>query len=79
MVQKLVDVLALPSNEILKQIKDIPAQYRRTKKESPTKSSFFVGQILKPLQVFRDQWRSVLAENALRSVIIGVCENVTQR
>lgn len=47
----------------LKLLKNIPAQYRRTNRPAPTKASFFVPQILKPLQIFENETKRIYGKN----------------
>lgn len=58
---------------MLRHVKDIPAQFRRTNKPPPTKSSFFVAQILKPLSAFVARWGDMLGEQDCRVIVEEVC------
>lgn len=58
---RIVQAISSPCLEVLGLMKNIPVQYRRTNKETPTKPSYFIVQSLKPLEMFMDKHRQWLS------------------
>ena len=79
----IISLLVRLCADSLKLIKNIPAQYRRTNREPPTKFSFFVPQILKPLQYFQDETRRMssnetITKELLRPWVIAILDQVAK-
>jgi hypothetical protein len=50
---KVVNLVFLKCNEMIKQVRIIPSQFRGTQKETPTKASVFLAGILAPISNFK--------------------------
>ena len=73
---RIVQAIAQPCLELLGLMKNIPVQYRRTNKEAPTKSSYFIAQSLKPLEMFLDKHEFWLADEQKRAFAHCTLEQV---
>jgi hypothetical protein len=69
--------LSAEANDGLRQIKSIPAQYRRTNRDKPTQASYFVPQILACISSFRNRWDAFISDAIRRDLIVRVSEDIT--
>lgn len=60
--EHMLQQLAQDCSVILRSVKDIPGQYRRTNREPPKLPSSFLAACFKPLEQFREQHESLLQE-----------------
>ncbi|KAJ3091904.1 Conserved oligomeric Golgi complex subunit 2 [Quaeritorhiza haematococci] len=60
-------------------IRNIPREYRGTKKEPPTKPSYFVPMILKPVSTFVESSKALVGSSTIREWTLVVVEDVTAK
>jgi hypothetical protein len=65
---KIVNMVFLKCNEVIKQVRIIPSQFRGTQKETPTKPSLFLVGILGPISNFNKSQNS--------SIVATICQKI---
>lgn len=65
---KIVNVIFLKCNEVIKQVRNIPSQFRGTLKENPTKPSIFLSGIFQPIVNFKKLYSSSLVDTISQKI-----------
>lgn len=69
--------LSQPGIDLLRHLKAIPAQYRRTNRDPPTSASLFIQQLFEPVATFLNTFDPFLNKSMLQQIVVGVGEEVT--
>lgn len=65
---KIVNMVFLKCNEVIKQVRIIPSQFRGTQKETPSKPSLFLSGILGPISNFNKTQNS--------KIVPAICQKI---
>ncbi|XP_054725458.1 conserved oligomeric Golgi complex subunit 2 [Anastrepha obliqua] len=75
----LVDLLISESGlENVRQVKDLPRLYRKTNRDTPTRPSTYVEQMLRPLKQFQKEQSSQLGNPIVTDILLRVCAKITK-
>ncbi|XP_039960205.1 conserved oligomeric Golgi complex subunit 2 [Bactrocera tryoni] len=75
----LVDILISESGiESVRQVKDLPRLYRKTNRDTPTKPSPYIDQMLRSLKSFQNEQSSQLGNAIATNVLLKVCSKITK-